>query len=151
MSSEIVLPDNMLKVYGGETYPIGDSLDTDVKMIVYIDSLRCSSCFISRIDVYDELFEIQKKYDGAYTPVIMFGSNILEARTVPHRLEVMRLDFPVYLDPKNEFLVANPALAKDHRLHSILVDGTGKPVMVGNPVDSPKLKGLFEEYLAGVR
>lgn len=151
MSSKIVLPDNMLKVYQGNTYPIGDSLATGLKLIVYVDSLRCSSCFISRIEIFDELFELQSKYDEAYTPIIMFGSNRIEGLTVPHRLEQMRLDFPVYLDPKNEFLESNPSLAKDQRLHSILVDGDGKPVMIGNPIDNPKLLVLFEEYLEALR
>jgi len=147
MSSKIVLPDNMLKVYQGNTYPAGDSLDSDLKLIIYVDSLRCSSCFISNIEIFDELFDMQKKHNGVYTPIIMFGSNRIDGLTVPHMLEEMRLAFPVYLDPKNEFLEANPSLAKDQRLHSVLVDGRGKPVMIGNPIDSPKLKGLFEEYL----
>ena len=101
----------------------------------------------SKIVIFDELFDMQKKHNGVYTPIIMFGSNRINGLTVPHMLEEMRLAFPVYLDPKNEFLETNPSLAKDQRLHSVLVDGRGKPVMIGNPIDSPKLKGLFEEYL----
>ena len=49
LGSTIALPEKISCVYNGGVYPMPDSLRDMAKLIVYIDSTRCSTCEISHL------------------------------------------------------------------------------------------------------
>jgi len=53
----------------------------------------------------------------------------------------------VYVDEKNTYLEENPQIPSDYRLHSVFVDGEGRPVFVGDPGWNPKVNELLDSYL----
>ena len=60
MGSTIVLPERITCIDNGETYPMADSLRDRAKLIVYIDSSECTTCRISHIGQYHELFQLSQ-------------------------------------------------------------------------------------------
>ncbi len=54
----------------------------------------------------------------------------------------------VYADERNSFLKDNPTIPpSDSRLHSLFVDGEGKPVLVGDPALNGRIREIFEDKL----
>lgn len=146
MGSTIVLPEKILCVYNGEVYPMPDSLQGKAKLIVYIDSAECTTCRISHIEMYHELFQVSKEYESFAVMLLLSNIN-LNGIPVIRYLSDLRIEHPVYVDVDNEFLMINPVIPEDNRMHAFFIDKIGTPLCVGDPVGSEKMLQLFFDAL----
>ncbi len=144
MGSTIVLPEKISCVYNGEVFPMPDSLRSKAKLIVYIDSAECTTCRISHIEMYHELFQVSKEYESFAVMLLLSNIN-LNGIPVIRYLSDLRIEHPVYVDVDNEFLMINPVIPEDNRMHSFLIDKKGTPLCVGDPVVSEKMLQIFRE------
>ena len=142
MGSTIVLPERITCIDNGETYPMPDSLRNRAKLIVYIDSSECTTCRISHIEMYHELFHISEEY-GSFEVMLLLSNVDLNGIPVIRYLSDMAIEHPVYVDVDNEFLKLNPAIPEDRRMHSFLVDENGTPLCVGDPTASKEMLLVF--------
>jgi hypothetical protein len=53
------------------------------------------------------------------------------------------LEYPIYIDLDYRFLSLNPSIPTDPRLHSMLIDSTGRPFFVGDPSKSGQMMEAF--------
>lgn len=142
MSSTIVLPEKITCVYNGEVFPMPDSLRDKPKLIVYIDSTECTTCRISQIGKYYHIFQLLKE-KGLFELMLIFPN--IELLGIPAERYVLDSEVrcPVYFDIGNKFPELNPSITFDQRLHTILVDHTGTPMFVGDPISSREMHRLF--------
>ena len=119
------------------------------KMVIYNDSLECSSCKIMHMEDVKDLYELSEEYPGLgiYT---IFSPRQLEYDGA--MVDLMRLNYPyaLYVDMDGAFEKANPGLPDDKRFHSFLLDRDGHPVFIGNPTANEQLWVLFKEVLANL-
>lgn len=145
MGSTIVLPEKIVCVDKGEVFPIPDSLHSKPMLIVYIDSTDCATCRLSRIWMYDRIVELASSHNVAV--VILLANIELEGIPMTRYLSDIELPLPVYVDEENAFLGKNPAANQDARLHTMLTDGSGRPLFVGDPLASRALSRVFESVI----
>lgn len=145
MASTIVLPEKIVCVDKGEVFHIPDSLRNKPMLIVYIDSADCATCRLSRIWTYDRVVELASSHNIAV--VILLASIELDGIPMTRYLSDIELPLPVYVDEENAFLRKNPAANQDARLHAMLIDGSGRPLFVGDPLSSRALSRVFESVI----
>jgi len=149
MESRIVLPQEVSVAQGGEVHPMPDSVRHKPKMIVYVDSTECTMCRISRFEQkYDSLYRFSDE-NGRFSLVLLVCSGEIEGMPVSRVIADFEFGIPVYVDERNSFLKDNPSVPlSDKRLHSLFVDGEGKPVFVGDPSGNDRIRKLLDKYLS---
>lgn len=138
---QIILPEELVKV---ENRNISKSIleQAEVKMVIYYDSLECSSCKVSHLKEMQYLYELSDKLPmlEVYT---IFSPLQQEYDQTMVDLMMLNFPYPIYVDNTCSFEKNNPDFPEDKRFHSFLLDKTGHPVFVGNPTASDKLWDLF--------
>lgn len=142
MASTIVLPDRITCINNGEVYPMPDSLRDRPKLIVYIDSSECTTCRISHIGKYHELFRISQE-KGSFEVVLLLPYVELNGIPLIQYLSDLELEYPVFVDVDNMFLSMNASIPMDQRMHAFFVNKQGHPMCVGDPIRSEKMYQLF--------
>lgn len=146
MRSTVVLPENIFCVHEGEIFPMPDSLRSKTKFIVFVDSTDCSKCRISRFVRYGDIFRLSAE-TRAFVPILLLSTTKAEQQEIIEHLQQIELPFPVYLDMDHAFARANPLLESDWCMRSVSVDGSGKVLLPGNPVENRKLMDLFRREI----
>ena len=147
MSSTIVLPEIVSCVYNGEVFPMPDSLRDKQKLIVYVDSMECSKCRITRFIRYDETFDLARG-SGMFEVVLLLSVKQGEYEEIKEHLLNIELFCPVYLDDENCFGRMNPSIVKTTLPRSFLVDQRGTIKMVGDPSSSKQMFELLRKRMS---
>lgn len=126
-----------------------DSLHLDIagksaRLIVYVDSLECSSCRVGRMYEYNEIISFRDTIGEQYLPIFIFSSPKHIVEELLYQIKISYFDYPILLDEKGLFPAANPHIPADSRFHTFLLDKTGKVVLVGDPVNNPNLWELYK-------
>ena len=139
MQEEVRLPGHVVKVTDGKTDTV--SLDfIKPLLIIWTDSLQCSSCRVNQLQKYLELFEESK--EEAFEMLILFSPARKDIPYLTHVLSFKNYPFPVYIDINNEFPVIN-TLPDEPKYHSFLLNYMRMPIFVGDPTTNNKLWSLF--------
>ena len=75
--------------------------------------------------------------------ILFYNSKVFEDVSLETFLSRLQIEIPVYIDVENSFLKDNTIIPSDLRMHSFLINRFGKPIFVGDPVSSDKLKMSF--------
>ena len=145
MASTVVMPEKVIRIAGEEVLPMPDSLREKAKLIIYVDSLECGSCRLTKIPAYERILPLAESY--GVEVMIMMANRTYSGITLAQYLSDIDLGVPIYVDEESVFLSMNSAIPADTRLHSFLVNRQGTPVLIGDPVLSPGIAELFERML----
>lgn len=140
MREEVILPDNMTRIQKGKVDTV-KTVTTKPTLIIWIDSLQCSSCRVNQLHRYYELYEKAKK-DATFEMLILFSPVKRDILYLTHMLLVRNFSFPVYIDSNNDFPLFN-TIPDAPEYHSFLLDRGRKPIYVGDPTINNKLWSLF--------
>lgn len=145
---EIILPDSM-NVINADQIENPELLSTDGKMkiLFYIGPDECSACRVSDIHFADTLFNILPTTE--LVPLVIVNPDDNGRKGTLQKLHDSWFEFPIYEDVCSEFMKLNPAIPKDSRFHSFMLDGEDKVILVGNPARSPQILNLYKEVLSG--
>lgn len=143
MGSTIVLPEKVTCVYNGEVFPMPDSLRDKRKLIVYIDSTECTTCRISHLWEYQDLFNLSAQ-TGSFDVLLLMCNTEFESIPLIRYLSDQNLPYPVYVDTDKVFLKDNQVIPSDTRMHSLFVDSAGRPLFVGDPSRSGHMMTAFK-------
>jgi hypothetical protein len=146
MESTVVLPEKVSCVFGGEVFPMPDSLRNKAKLIIYIDTTECTTCRITHLGRYDGVYEMSRE-KGSFEVLFLLANTDLYGVPVTRYLADSPIRYPVYVDDDNRFPGLNPAIPKDPRFHIFLVDGAGTPVCAGDPSAT---ESMFQVFLGAV-
>lgn len=145
VQTEIQIPDDLECVYNREVTIINKDTLKPYKLIVYYDSLDCSSCRISH------LMDLYPLYDMAdtsnFSVITIFSPKKENLEEVRFQLKITDPLAPTYIDPSGSFAKSNQCIPSDIRFHTFLLNGDGRVIFVGNPYINKKLKELFLEIL----
>ncbi len=80
--------------------------------------------------------------------MLLIRSDEVEGMPIARVISDFEFGIPVYVDERNSFLEDNPSVpASNLRLHSLFVDGEGKPVLIGDPALNGRIREIFEDKL----
>lgn len=149
MKSEIVLPEDLHRVCGRSMKTASSFGDIPV-LVMYHDSLECSSCQINHL--FDNISLYEKADTSGFSVVTVFSPRQEEYDEVMKQLILLDFPYPVYIDFSGSFRRGNAeTIPEDRRFHVFLMDVNGHPVFVGNPMLGEDLMVLFEKALSGLR
>ncbi len=111
------------------------------KLIVFVDSTSCTSCFIGKLIEY---FEVNDTLTSKSSQLIV----ILNPTTTNHEnvikeLHSERFPFWCIVDTIGEFIMKNPDIPDNQRLHSFTLDEKDKIIIVGDPTKNRKIMELI--------
>lgn len=145
VQTEIQIPDDLECVYNREVTIINKDTLKPYKLIVYYDSLDCSSCRISH------LMDLYPLYDMAdtcgFSLLTIFSPRMDQVDEVRLQLMLTNSPAPIYLDINSSFRRQNSLIPSDLRLHKFLLGPNNNPVFVGDPLANEKLSELFRTVL----
>jgi hypothetical protein len=137
------------------------------RLVVWTDSVACSSCRLGNMFQYDEIIgyrggtetgagnanetsgdDVETRTEEGFEPIFIFSPPRVKIDEVLLTLERTRFDYPVFIDEKGLFPATNPHIPSDSRFHTFLLDRGGKVVLVGDPVNNPRLWDLYKTTIA---
>lgn len=141
MKTSVVLPHSIDMIKGRHIEIADFSNLKDNKLILYIDSLSCSSC---RIAHFSDLLPLYKLSDslGTFSVVALFSPIADNLPETELQLQVLNFPYPIYLDTNRDFAKKN-VIPADSRFHDFMIDKAGKVIYVGNPTYSEQLMSVF--------
>lgn len=92
------------------------------KFIVWVESGKCSPCYVDELHYYDSLARGIKDVCGSqYELVVLMSPNKKEIEPLKQKLKTTHLDFPVYIDVDNKFGELNPTTCLYPKKNSIKI------------------------------
>lgn len=135
----------MIKVENREIKPYNTHYGIP-KMIFYFDSLECNHCRIEHLLDYHIIYKTTENAPE-FDVMIIFSPRQDDYDSVVEELMIHDFPFPIYIDFNGEFRKQNYFIPSDRRFHSFLLDGSGHPVFIGNPIASDSMSSLFDRAL----
>ena len=122
--------------------------DADYKVVVYVDSVGCTSCKL-QLDRWKKVINEMTEETGKDIPFLFFfhPKDMKELRYLTRRDS---LTYPVCFDEDDELNDLN-RFPSDMTFQTFLLDKDNKVVSVGNPVHNPKVKELYLKHIMGCR
>lgn len=137
---EIIFPTNLIFTrYGQDTlqYNIPES---DFKILLYIDSVGCTSCKLQFHKWSEFITEINSLTDHG-VPVLFFF-HPKDKRELTYLLKQDAITVPICIDDKDQLNSINHFPSRDD-FQCFLLDKDNKVVYIGNPVYNPRIKEMY--------
>ena len=145
---EIKLPEHSVFTVQGKDTVDFTFREADYKVLVYVDSVGCTSCKL-QLDRWKKVMKEMTEETGQDIPFLFFFNpkDMKELRYLTRR---DGFTYPVCFDEKDELNVLNH-FPLDMMFQTFLLDRDNKVVSVGNPVHNPKVKELYLKHITGNR
>jgi hypothetical protein len=143
-SKEIIVPNFMRQMIAGKDSILLNASDKTVKLIVWVDSVSCSTCRVDKMLEYTETIRFYEETGGDFVPIFVFSPPRAKIRNVLLRLNMSQFEYPVFIDEHQAFQAENPHIPVDSRFHTFLLNKNGKVVLVGDPVNNLPLWELYK-------
>lgn len=145
IKTKIVIPNDLECICRREVKTIDLESIKENRLVIYYDSLDCSSCRISHLEENFPLYEMADT--GSFSLLTIFSPRVDELEEVRLQLMLINFQFPIYVDVNGSFSRQNASIPSDLRFHNFLVGPDNHPLFVGNPLANDKLFDLFQEVL----
>ena len=145
---EIKFPErSVFTVQGKDTVDFSFQ-EADYKVLVYVDSVGCTSCKL-QLDRWKKVMKEMTEETGKDIPFLFYfhPKDMKELRYLTRRDS---FTYPVCFDEDDELNDLN-RFPSDMTFQTFLLDKDDKVVSVGNPVHNPKVKELYLKHIMGNR
>ncbi len=147
IQSEVVVPYDMRQLVEGRGLVATNNIAGSIQLVIWADSVACSSCRLNNIFEYDEIIHFREEAGEKYVPIFLFSPSHAKINDVTQTLDKIRFDYPIVIDERQAFPAANPHIPADSRFHTFLLDRNGKVILVGDPVNNPQLWELYKSTI----
>jgi hypothetical protein len=148
IGTKISIPENMQGNIQGRDTLLSPS-EAPMRMIVWFDSLGCSSCQINRMHEWSDIVLYANSIGKVFDPVFIFSPKAADLHTVRIALRTAFFEYPVYIDESHLFPKNNPQIPADNRMHTFLINADNQVVLAGNPLNNEPLWELYKERIRG--
>ena len=121
--------------------------NTGLKLIVYLDTVACSSCELKALYMWEPMLEDVKMYGEDLSVHFIFSPLKRDLDLFYFTMRTMSPSQPVYVDTAGVFVHENPHIPREAMFHTFLLDGNNEVVLVGNPSRNETVKKLFWEIV----
>ena len=115
-------------------------------LIVFVDSTECSRCRIDKLNRYHDYIALSEE-KNTFNVLFLLSINKKSRDEVIEYLLLTEPDYPIYIDENNDFRSLNPSIPDDTRFHTILVNGKGKAILVGDPMANASIRTIFDNVI----
>lgn len=143
-TSTIHIPINKMGCWQNDSIISTDRMVTrKLKLVHFIDSIRCSSCFLQKISLYDELFQLEEETKYDFINIFIIEPRKKDKERLLVEYENITTPLTIFVDTTHVFIKSNPIIPVESALHTFLLDENNKVILVGNPLANPKMRELF--------
>lgn len=114
-----------------------------IKLIQYIDSTQCPSCYLHKIALQDEILYMEHYYKENFFSVFIIAPRRRDREKLYAEFSNGLLPMTLFIDTAHVFMDSNPKLPEESMLHTFLLDENDKVILVGNPMTNQKVKDLM--------
>lgn len=137
MLSKIVdIPYTDMQMYIGNDKIASTNFTEEYKLVVYYDSLQCTSCAIDHIYNWEPTLDSLQRMNKKTAIVFIFSPSSMELNKFKNRILNSTFDYPVFMDTCNIFRKHNGFLPDNPRLHVFLLNRENRIISIGNPLDN---------------
>ena len=142
-SKIISFPCNMnITIHGRDTL-IPGYVEKGLKLVIYTDSIDCSSCIISKMYLWNSIMKNTESYKNKLKFYYIISPQEQHIKKIRLALSGADFNYPVLLDTLREFEKLNPHLPKNRALHTFLLDENNNVILVGSPLYNKKIEEMF--------
>lgn len=125
-----------------------DSIEkAKLKVVVYADTSNCSSCYLSKMKLWNDFLKLENDYNGKIRFVFIIESRKNESKALYDQLELTGLEHPIFIDDKGVFMKSNPHIPLETLYHTFVLDDKNNIVLVGNPLISEEIEKILYELI----
>ena len=114
-----------------------------LKLVVYSDTLICSSCRLREMQKWNPFLKRMKHYKEDINAYFIFRPLAKDMDVFNFTMKALPPLCPIYVDTANVFLRNNPQIPNDPIMHTFLLDEDNNVLLVGNPLENEKIEELF--------
>lgn len=142
-SKKVLLPKCSSLLVEGKDTTILDYFECDTKLIIYNDSLGCTSCGINKLYLWDDLIQYASQFNKRLKFYFIFAPSSKDISDLKISLRNSFFKYPILLDTLGEFGKLNPNLPKSKTLHTFLLNENNDVILIGNPLYNKEIEKLF--------
>ncbi len=144
----IVFPEAFLCKRSGKDIVCPDWQASSYKILVYTDSIGCTSCKLRMETWKDIISEIETLAFGNVHFLFFFHPK--DERELDWLLKREHFDYPVFIDRNNTIQGLNHF--PDHpSFQAFLLDRNNTVLAIGNPVLNPEIRDLYKQLITGIQ
>ena len=147
VSHKVEVPYGRLVAYRGHNPYKDYSQKAPLKLIVYVDSTECSSCYIGNIRKWEPLLDSLWVYKDILRVTILLSPSESERGLAFEKLKYSKFKYPLCIDTCNAFASANKHIPANKVCHIFLLDEDNEVILVGNPIGNKKINDLLDGIL----
>lgn len=122
-----------------------NSKDSTYKLVIYIDSLSCSPCFVSHMQDY---METVIDFDSlGITTFLIFEPKQEQKEVLVSSIKQQAHPIRCIIVPNRSFSLANSHLPSSSVFHSFLINEDNNVIIVGNPVKNARIRSLMQNII----
>lgn len=123
----------------------GSSINAKHKLVVFVDSMACSGCYLKNMSIWNDFIELEEVKD--FKIFFIFAPPKININSLQNSFYMTGLTHPIYIDSSYCFLKNNPHIPKEPMYHTFLLDENNNIILVGNPLHNKKIEKLFLDIL----
>lgn len=147
MGQQITVSVDWNTVLKGKDTVLSDFTKVPIKLIVWVDSLGCTSCEANSMYMWKDIANYADSLSQWFNIIFLFTPKKKDLPALSTVLTRELLDYPIFIDLNGRFVRQNPNLPKNRQLHTFLLDKNNKVVMVGSPLYNPTLWKLYKRTI----
>ena len=155
-SKSITIPINHLDYWTNDSLLFQKvSTKAEIKLVVYIDSTKCSMCYISKQFLWKDVLKLERDYNSRFSIYFIVEPSQEHKKEIYKKLNKEDLIHPIYIDTLGAFAKTNPNIPKETMYHTFLLDYKNNVLFVGNPIGNSiikeKILGIIKEQISNVK
>lgn len=114
-----------------------------LKLVHYVDSATCSTCYLQKIAIYGLLFSMETQSNNDFYNVFIINPNIIAKKKLISDFSGKLIPQTIFVDSANVFMEVNPNIPSESMFHTFLLDENNKVILVGNPTFNKQIEDMM--------
>lgn len=114
-----------------------------LKLVHYVDSATCSSCFLQKAATDDFLHRMEALQSNEFCNVFIISPGNKAKKRLETDFREKRIPQTIFVDTANVFMELNPNIPSETMYHTFLLDENNNVILVGNPMVNQEVEGML--------
>ena len=114
-----------------------------LKLVHYVDSVTCSSCYLQKVAIDSLLFNMETLSDNEFYNIFIINPDNKTKNKLKSKYLERLIPQTIFVDSTNVFIEANPNIPPESMYHTFLLDESNKVVLVGNPMLNKQIEAMM--------
>lgn len=118
-----------------------------LKLVHYVDSVTCSTCYLHKIAANELLFRMEKLSNNEFYNIFIINPDNKAKKRLEMDFNDKLIPQTIFVDSANVFTEVNPNIPSESMYHTFLLDENNKVILVGNPNANEKIGDMLQDVV----